>query len=328
MNIKNFFKRLFYNSNLDFLNEKDIIWAKRYDTEDEMLKIEEGHRESPYIVIYKRGKKVYALECTSNKSIKSLQLLKLEFKRKYKYNLKKDGYIFVGKLVLLNKERFLGKVGKIDDEDLNRIYKSIYLINKRYKNKKVKYFPKVKLKFYYEVGDIILYDNKMFYINKIDDDYYYGNQVYESNKGKRTIKINDISYSMNLEGNKKISKNSKIKLLNITDKDIQENIQFFINEQKKKKLTSKKLGRGKLILLNNEYFYIYGEYQDNLLVYKIYLDRTMNEEMSKIYIKKGRYYTLFEESEISKKEDIIILREATELEMDDIKKLKKSNKRK
>ena len=95
-------KKLFYDSRLPFLNESDVIWAKRYNTEEEKLKIEKGHRESPYIVIYKKRKKVYALECVSNKTIKSASLLKLQFHRSKLNNLTKDGYMYVGKLDLLN----------------------------------------------------------------------------------------------------------------------------------------------------------------------------------------------------------------------------------
>ena len=37
------------------INIGDLIWAKRYNTKDEMLEIEEGHREGPYLVISKNN---------------------------------------------------------------------------------------------------------------------------------------------------------------------------------------------------------------------------------------------------------------------------------
>lgn len=257
MRLFNFIKNLFYDSELDFLNEKDIVWAKRYNNLEEKDKIEIGHQEGPYIIIHKSGKKVYALECGSNKNINTIQLLKVKYIRKYNYNLMKDGYIFIGKLVLLNKDRFIKKLGQIDDYDLNRIYKSIYLINKRYKNLKVKHFPKRKLKFYYEKGDIVLYQKQQFYITNIDENYYYVHQIHESKKGKITITINNISYSFNFASTKNIPKKEKLELLNITDKDIVKNIEEFTKREESKKKNTNKLNRGKLVLYNGEYFLIY-----------------------------------------------------------------------
>ena len=68
MKLIKYIKELFYDSKLDFLNEKDIIWCKRYSTEEVKNKIDIGHRVGPFIVIYKKGKRVYGLECGSNKS--------------------------------------------------------------------------------------------------------------------------------------------------------------------------------------------------------------------------------------------------------------------
>ena len=324
MKIYEFFKNLFYDSHLEFLNEKDIIWAKRYNTEEEMFQIAEGHRESPYVIIHKKGRKVYGLELGSNKSSKSIQLLKLKYKRKYGYNLFKDGYIFVGKLNLLNKDRFIRKLGVIDDEDLNRIYKSIYLINHRFKTLKVHHFPKRKLKFYYEVGDIIQFEEETYYIEEIDTDYFFCRQIHATKKG--WFNINGLNYKMNYSIKKKIPKDAKIKLLNITDESIQKNIELSIKVYEKQKVNRNILNRGKLIFMAGKYYYIYGEYQNKLLAYKVYLDREMNEDMCEIIIKNGTYYTLFEQLEIIPKDNIKIIRQASEREMDAIKNLKKKIK--
>lgn len=50
-------KLRFFDSKLPDLKAGDLVWAKRYNTEEEMLEIEEGHREGPYIVIYRDKKK-------------------------------------------------------------------------------------------------------------------------------------------------------------------------------------------------------------------------------------------------------------------------------
>ena len=319
----NFIKKIFYNSKLDFLEVGDVILAKRYETEEEMLKIEEGHRVSPYIVIRKRFKRVYALECTTSKKIDYPGLKKIEFKKKKGYNTSKDGYIFVGKLKLLNKNRYLNKIGKIDSEDKNRIYKSIYLVNKIYY--KVNDINAKRLKFYYEVGDIIEYNKQYFYVYEIDKSYYYLIQVHATRKG--IYKINDISYSINFNSITKIPINSKIKLINIADNDMKKFIDRYLHENINKTNDDDVLCRGKLIKYKNNFYYIYGEYQDKLLLYRVYLDKDAKSDMTEISIKRGHYYTYFEECELKNNLDIEIVRKARMLEMDAIKKLRNSIKK-
>ena len=68
MKIIEFFKKLIKvkNNELSFLKVDDIIWAKRYQSDEEKIKLDIGHQESPFVVIKKDKKKVYALQCTSN----------------------------------------------------------------------------------------------------------------------------------------------------------------------------------------------------------------------------------------------------------------------
>ena len=53
MGVIEFFKKIIEvkNNDLSFLNVGDIIWARRYKTEEEKNKIKIGHQESPYVVI-------------------------------------------------------------------------------------------------------------------------------------------------------------------------------------------------------------------------------------------------------------------------------------
>lgn len=321
----NFIKKIFYNSKLDFLEVGDIVLAKRYETEEEMLKIEEGHRVSPYIIINKRFKRVYALECTTSKKIDYPGLKKIEFKKKKGYNTSKDGYIFVGKLELLNKNRFLNKLGKLDDEDKNRIYKSMYLVNKIYY--KINDINAKKLKFYYEVGDIIEYNDHLYYVYEIDKKYYYLISVYATSRGYNRVKINNIWYSIDFDAITKISVNNKIKLINIADSDMRKHIERYLHENMNKGNDSNVLCRGKLVKYEGVFYYIYGEYQDKLLLYKVYLDKDAKNDMIEISIKGGQYYTYFEKCDLKNNLDIEIVRKARKLEMDNIKKLQESKKK-
>ena len=325
MKLINFFKLLFFNSKLPFLNIGDIIWAKRYDTEEEMQKIEAGHRESPFIVIHKSINKIYALQCGSNLSSYNIPFLKYNLNRK-KYNMKKNGYVFVGRLVLLNKDRYINTIGALDKYDLNKIYKSIYLINSRYKHLKIRHFPKRKLKFYFETGDIVLYNNQTFYIIEVDENYYYAHQCFESNKGKITIKINNIPYSINFIGRTKIAKSAKLKLLNMADTEKQKLILNTSIEKNKVNTHDQTLSRGKLISLNEKFYYIYGLIEGKLQVFQVYDDINVKPNTNIILIKNKKYYTAFEESLLEKNDEIIVLRKALDSEVDKIKLQKKNFK--
>lgn len=322
--IIDFFRCLFFNSELGFLKEKDIIIARRYNNEQEKMRIEEGHRVSPFIVIYKSWRKVYALECSSSKSSKSNQILKLDFKNKPEYNLTKGGYIYIGKMHLLNKSRYIKKVGTLDVADLNRIYKSIFLVKRRYKN--IDSVPDKKLKFYFDIGDIILYGGRVHYIGMVNEEYYYLYEVQGACKGRLIFKINDKSYSFNFKHCKKVSKKCNFRLLNIASLDMVDNIkQIIINEQQKVD-TTKVVSRGKLVLFNEEYFFVYGEYKDGFLTYRIYLDKDKKNDMHKILIEKKTHYTYFEEINLKKSNDIKVIKIASESEINSIKTLRKNVK--
>ncbi len=323
--IFDFFKSLFFNSELSFLKEKDIIIARRYNNEQEKMRIEEGHRVSPFIVIYKSWRKVYALECSSNKSSKSIQLFKVDFKNKPSYNLTKDGYIYVGKIHLLNKNRFIKKVGTLDDADLNRIYKSIFLVKRKYKI--IDSIPDKKLKFYFDTGDVILYGGRVHYIGMVDEEYYYLYEVQGVCKGGLIFKINDKSYSFNFKNCKKVSRECNFRLLNIASIDMVNNIkQIIINEQKKID-TASIASRGKLVLFNEGYFFIYGEYKDCFLTYRVYLDKDKKNGMHKIPIEKKTHYTYFEEVNLKKSNDIKVIKIASDSEISLIKNGHKNVKR-
>ena len=165
----------------------------------------------------------------------------------------------------------------LDTKDLNRIYKSIYLINKRYKHLKVKGFPKRKLKYHLDIGDIVLYNNNNYYIYDIDESFYYTFIAMETKKGKYLIKINDISYSFNFENKKKIPIQENMELLNISDEIIISNISKLMNMDNKKKKERKELSPGKLISFNNNFYYIFGTEGNKLLTYKVYLDSEKND---------------------------------------------------
>lgn len=64
MKIIKFIKKLFKigNNGLGYLKVGDIVWAKRYGTDED----KKGHQESPFVIIKKTRQGVYGLQGTSN----------------------------------------------------------------------------------------------------------------------------------------------------------------------------------------------------------------------------------------------------------------------
>ncbi len=323
MKLLNYIKNIWIQNKHLPLSQNDIVWAKRYKNEKERQLLPKGHREGPYIIIRKTKRKIYALCCGGNKSANSNPLFKQKLEKE-KYNFIKDGYVYAAKIIKLDDNRIIRKIGTLNSEDISTIYKTIYLINKRYT--KVKHFPQRKLEFNIDAGDIVTYKGKLSYIYDSDNDFYYAKHVTEVKKGKKALQINDKKYSFDFTSKIEIPKNSKLELSNFVDSDMQK----YIMTQTQKSYTIKpnNLERGKLIFADNNYYYIYGEYQNELLVYKVYLDNEYIEGMYKINIKKGHYYTLFEEYKLKKSPEIKIVRSALEKEMEEIKTLKKEKKTK
>jgi len=304
-----FIKNIFYNSHLNFLNIGDIIWAKRYNTKEEENVIPLGHRTGPYIIIYKLLLKVYALECTSNDK---------EARYKIKLNTKiddrKDTFVYLNKIVLLNKDRYIKKVGNIDKEELDRLYRYIFIFSTK---NNLRLIPVKKIKYNILKGDIVKYNNSLFYVKDLNEKSYFIMQVTRRKNGDKRIKINNTYYSFDFNNVRKINKNEKLILIDI----VNENIIRRIDSYKVKKET-RNIERGVLIKYMDKYFYIYGEYEYNFLAFRVYLTKT-NKKMRQIIIKGGQYYTLFEDLILKKSDDMKIIRKAYDREMDEIKKLRK-----
>lgn len=310
-------KHLLFKSNLSFLAVGDIIWANRYLTEAEKETMEEGHQTGPFIIILKTKWKVYALACTGTKSKNPYDIIRMMLP-KNSYTFSKDCYVYVGRLVLLHQEQYLKVVGHLNTSDLNRIYKRMFLINKNLG--KVKYFPKRKIKFIYTYGDVILYNKQLFYIKEENEEYYITIPLQKLKNEEALIKINGVSYGFNFHGEKKISKKAKIELINTTDNFTHQRILSYEKRRIKELAEIRKLNRGKLITCNNKYYFIYGEYQNKLLVYQIYLDKDATKNMIKIKIRNGDYYTKFEEILLNPSSTMQIVRIALEEEIQEIKR--------
>lgn len=305
-NVIKFFEKFIPNK-LYFLNIGDIVLCRRYNNEEEKENIPVGHREGPYVIINKTLNKTYGIYCTS--SLNELRFDNVYIEIKECDSLNKKTYIKTNKIICLSKEKYLKKISKLDDKQLNYIKKVLYI--KNYK----------KFKFKFSVGDIVSKkNNHLYYIYDIDDKNFYLFSIDKTKNSKNPILINNIKYSFNFEGSSIISKKNKLKLIdtsNINDIILVKRDKYFKN-----KLLKDVVKKGDLVKYNNKLYYIYGEEKTNWLVYLVY------EQKSKYRIKINNkiYYTDFISDNICMNNKLNILKSSKEDEMIYIRDLRKKNK--
>lgn len=302
----------------DLLKEKDIIWCKRYETEDEKANILKGHREGPYIVLKKTKNKAYCLYCTSSKKDNLIDDAYYPLDRK-KYYFEKNSFVSFYEVVIIHENRFIKKLRTLDDYDFEKIKK---ILNVKTNNKTIlkNYFKTRKLKYEIGINDIIKYKNELFYIYDMNDKEYNCYKIYIKKNSKNPIVINGVIYSFDFLQKANIKYKSKIKLIGTLTSDLS-NIEkikdrFIINDTiMKNKITT----RGSIILINNKMYYIYGEYKDNWLTFEIFGSKKINSH--ELIINKGRYYTFFNRRNILKDSTYKLKRVASATEIDEIKAL-------
>ena len=291
MNILNIIANIF-KKNKNTYHKKDIVWAKRYSSDIEEESIPLGHREGPYIIISKKRGKYYTLSCTGT----TTNIFNKYMLNKDKYSLNKDSYVYLNKVPILTSDRIIRKIDILDNSDMNRIIKRLIVLNIRNKDREISKILK-KHKFYYDIGDIIKYDNKTFYVYDLDEYNLYTHQVYYSIKSKHIFIINGTSYAFNFENTKVIFLKKRIKLVDIVKVDSQS----FINNYKNRFLRELKekhsVGKGKLISIDNDYYYVYNITEKYIHTYRVYLDKDKSNH--KIKISNKDYYTNFIPTKLS-----------------------------
>lgn len=260
--------------NIENIKLGDILWAKRFKNKLEKSSIPEGHQNGPFIVIKKTNKRVYALMATS-KPNKTPWDLKLKIS-KMPINTK-ETYVFLGKVFIINKNNFIKIMGNISNEDLEIIKKRLYILhNKEYK---MKFITNKDLSFNYNMGDIVTYKHKKFYIEKVGYNYVY---AYKLKEVRDNTKINIFNkyYEINPILNKiPINKIKLIEVVTLSQRNYIKNILIKIH----------KIEVGKLITYNKKKYFIYK--MDSSGIKAILLN---NKYHTKVVIDNNRYFSNLE----------------------------------
>lgn len=288
----------------------DIVWAKRYQSEEEKETIPEGHREGPYIVLKKQEGK---LICTQGKGVVPYEdFYDVTFYLNNEgYNLSKETFFYLHKLYSIDEFSLLNMADKLNQTDLDRLYKKIKLAGRFYYSDDSKM---IKFNFPIQTGDIIEKDNKNFIIIDI-----------ENNK-LSCLLLNDKNNFDNLDYSKLsyLDKSENLKYIstvnNKTLNYILKNWKSYIYRAN----NIHKTQRGSIIFMNNKYYYIYGEESQDWYVFELIKNKISNGE--KIRINNKIYYTKYEDLKINKKMQFDNYYICTEEEMDEIKITRKNYK--
>ena len=256
----------------------DIIWAKRYDDEIEMLNIPEKHREGPYIVIGREEDKLICVYGTSTfprnfiSMINTFQLTDLD------YGFVKDTFINLGKRSYISQDRFIKKMGCLNERDKKYFYKKIDVLKKYglHNNIEVDY-TNILL----EPGDII---KRNYIIIGIDEEYYYCIKMYLRNNDDFYINVSGREYSLDFFHIKKINKDDISGrddfVDNITLKKVLAMLKYKIEQNNRRFHVC----RGSLIRLKGILYYVYGEIGNEWMIFS--LTSKVGISFSKIMINK------------------------------------------
>ena len=287
----------------------DIILARRYQNEEEKAELGKNHQISPHIIIKKTLFKIYALQCTSNAHQNLNNPYAYFFLGKLKYNLNKNCYIKTFESYEIIRYQYLKTIAHLTNNDFNKLLKNVFIVSKQ-KNAKLAKKVLTHLKYVFDVGDLIEYQNQKYYIYQTDKKYLYLTLINKKAKSKNKIVINNTLYGFNFAKKSKIKKNKKIKLINTFDlREI-----MLINKYEEEYLNRLKARIspatvGCLIKYQDQYYYVFEE-KDNCYNVIILYNSSFKKQMKKIVIEGGIYYTLFEKQFLKKDLELAVKRKA------------------
>ncbi len=327
MNVKKIFEifnRIFHKEDyFKTIEVGKIVWAKRYRSEEEKEKIEQGHREGPYLVIGKKKNKLYCLPCTSKENKELWEHLYYNM-GKIKDEMEKSTIVRTNRIEELTPERYVWTMGSASPNDFNKINKKMYIVKNQTRNNNLK---NKFIKYNLDIGDIIFYKNDLYYIKNITEKFYQCNQIHLCKNSRNPVNINGKIYSFNFEAYKNIKKKRNLKLIDICRETRIEGIKALNQKYVKTKETQNIIKRGNVIKAFGENYYVYGEFENNWLVHKIYRIQE-DKKYIKVRINKSEFYIDLQGNKLIKSPNYEIVKMATEEEIEYIKNLKKSNKNK
>ena len=302
------------NFSIDSLKFGDIIIAKRPNCAIE------GHIYGPYIVIKVLGDIVYLIYGTSKHHGNDLQYFCINGKD---YNLNdKVGY-FDLKIKKLNRSNIRIYASSLTEKDKNYLKRKLYVRNQSYKDldklEEIESYP-------ISCGDIIRTKiNKYIVIDELDDEYECLKLQYT--KDNKYIKIDKNNYDIIYDRVVSIPKSDQYLRKDTIDP---KNLKLILNKLKeeiKNNYSDKEIDRGALVKDSLFYYYIYNNENGIINTFRVYHDSYIDFE-NLIKINNTMYRTDFELFEFNENDsNLVFVSKASEIEIETIKKQKKSYKK-
>ena len=247
------------------LQKGDMVWAKMPLSNKELEKIEEKHRIRPYLIVEK-NKNYFICYQSSSKSRTRFNNYEEYFVNKYKYNKKKDSWIDLTKTFEIPMNNIKSEYIRLDEFDIREIEKRLSIEFNRGNKSILKFCTLV----YINVGNVIIKDNKLYYVYSEDNIFIYCIRIQKKkHKNSNVIIINKKTYYADFNEKISIKRNEKMKIINIANNDetliIESQMNNFKNsdiikfgyENKKKEMrfdigTVLKYGNSKIMYLYSE----------------------------------------------------------------------------
>lgn len=251
----------------------DIVWAKMPEETIKDKNIKPSHRIRPYLIVglNKEKESYQALACTS-KNNNRLNKVPLNLKNE------KITYVNINNYVNLGEERIINFSTTINEKELKEVIKLITIKCEDVTNLNI--IKKYSEQIFVEVGDVILINNKRYYVYALENEKYHLLKVKTKKKIKKEADkdkfYQNASYYVDLTDDVLIDlKEPCIIFDKFSNKDI---VNIYINRKKYKSL-KKLLKKQKEKKIHDESITLFlGDvlkYKDKTLIY-MYTDKNLN----------------------------------------------------
>ena len=195
----------------------EMIWAQMPLNKKELSEIEESHRIRPYLVVKKEKNFIFCYQ-SSSKSRKQYNNYEEYCLNKLKYKNKKDSWLDLKSIKRIEIKNIKGNYIKLKEIDIKRIEKRICIEQNRGNSETIKFNKTI----YIEIGDVILYNEKLYYVYSEDNVNIYCFEIHKRKKEnviEENIIINRKTYYTNFKELKAINRKDKMEINNIAYKD-------------------------------------------------------------------------------------------------------------
>ena len=209
----------------------DLLWCKMPLPKKQLKQIEESHRVRPYLVVEK-GQNFLLCYQSTTKNRKEMNNYQKYLINGKKYRKKKNSWIDLTKVEKISIKDIQSPYIKLNQIDIKKIEKRIWISQCRGNSDLIRFNEPI----YIEIGDVVVKDEKTYYIYSEDNVNIYGFEIQKRNKDKQeleTIKINKKTYYTNFKEFKTINRNDIFDVINMANED--EIVEIF-NKKSAKKL--------------------------------------------------------------------------------------------